>query len=148
MGLNPTARIEHIGSTAIPNIETKATVDMLVATPKSKKERGIIIEKMSGAGSQHMKDHPSHIMFVRGYTPTGVEEISYHIHMGSLDEDQLWDRVYFRDYLIENPDIARKYGDLKKELSIEHEFDREAYTEAKGKFIEEVTKEAKEYYTI
>ena len=46
-----------------------------------------------------------------------------------------WDRLLFRDYLIEHPDVARKYGNLKKKLSEAHHSDRVAYTQAKSDFI-------------
>jgi len=57
-----------------------------------------------------------------------------------------WDRLFFRDYLIEFPEIAREYDDLKKKFSSVHQNDRIAYTEAKGKFIKKITEKAKQYY--
>ena len=144
LGKDIATRIVHFGSTAIPNIETKATVDILLEIPKSKTTRQTVIHKMTANGYNHMHNHPTHMMFVKGYTPTGVEEISYHIHMGSSDEDQLWDRIYFRDYLIENPHIVAKYSNLKKMLAIKHKYDREAYTEAKNSFVKKYTEIAKE----
>lgn len=46
-----------------------------------------------------------------------------------------WDRLLFRDYLVEHPDVAREYGNLKEKLSDSHRGDREAYTQAKGDFV-------------
>ena len=63
------------------------------------------------------------------------ENESYHIHMGPLDQEWLWDRIYFRDYLINNPDEAGNYGKLKKRLASRYTYDREAYTESKAGYI-------------
>lgn len=57
-----------------------------------------------------------------------------------------WDRLLFRDYLIEHPDIALKYARLKAGLSGIHQGDRIAYTQAKGDFIKKVTSKAIQYY--
>jgi hypothetical protein len=48
--------------------------------------------------------------------------------------------------LVVHPDVARKYGNLKETLSQAHRDDREAYTQAKGAFVGEVTQKAKRYY--
>lgn len=37
-----------------------------------------------------------------------------------------WDRLLFRDYLIEHPDVAMEYGNLKMRLSGAHPNDRVA----------------------
>jgi GrpB-like predicted nucleotidyltransferase (UPF0157 family) len=45
----------------------------------------------------------------------------------------------FRDYLRAHGDIAAEYEVLKRNLAQVHQFDREAYTEAKGPFINRIT---------
>ena len=57
-----------------------------------------------------------------------------------------WERLLFRDYLIEHPDVAREYSELKAKLSKLHRNNRVAYTDAKTKFIKTVTENAKRYY--
>ncbi len=70
---------------------------------------------------------------------------THHIHMVEAHFDH-WNRLLFRDYLIEHPDVAREYARLKMALSNTHENDRVAYTEAKTDFIRQVTETAKAYY--
>jgi GrpB-like predicted nucleotidyltransferase (UPF0157 family) len=36
-------------------------------------------------------------------------------------------------------EIAAEYEDLKRRLAVKHQFDREAYTEAKGPFVARIT---------
>jgi len=43
-----------------------------------------------------------------------------------------WDRLLFRDYLIQHPEVAREYAELKMRLSELHDRDRVAYTKAKS----------------
>ena len=57
-----------------------------------------------------------------------------------------WDRLLFRDYLVQHPDVAREYWDLKIRLSERYDRDRVVYTKAKTEFIVAVTARAKEYF--
>ena len=54
--------------------------------------------------------------------------------------------MLFCNYLKDVPDSARKYRQLKEELAIEHQYDREAYTRGKTRFVHEITQKAKDYY--
>ena len=57
-----------------------------------------------------------------------------------------WDRLLFRDYLIEHPEVSREYSLLKKRLSVNCRKDRVEYTKAKTDFIVRITEIAKDYY--
>src|SRR5262249_16219029 len=76
--------------------------------------------------------------------PSG--ERTHHIHMVEPHFEH-WDRLLFRDYLIEYPDAAKEYGTLKWSLVREYPNDRVAYTNGKTEFIERVTETAKRYYS-
>jgi len=92
-----------------------------------------------------MKTSPPHLMFLKGYTPTGFAEKVYHIHVyypGDHDE------LRFRDYLIAHPEVAAEYAALKHKLHKEYEYDREGYTNAKGEFIRSITEKARKEATI
>jgi GrpB-like predicted nucleotidyltransferase (UPF0157 family) len=159
LGTALAVRIIHFGSTAVPGLAAKPTIDILVEIPKEMANRldpkiikenaeeheirDAITRRMEEHGYIRMKDHPTHLMFVKGYNETGYDDTCYHIHMGSIEEDQLWDRLYFMDFLIRNPDTAREYGELKRDLARRFFNDREAYTAAKTDFIRNVTEKAK-----
>lgn len=70
---------------------------------------------------------------------------SHHIHMVEHDFEH-WDRLLFRDYLIEFSDIAKEYVALKLRLAHEFQNERVAYTKGKTEFIVRVTQAAKEHY--
>ncbi|MFA6739290.1 MAG: GrpB family protein, partial [Bacilli bacterium] len=67
----------------------------------------------------------------------------YHLHVRYPGD---WDELYFRDYLIDHPEVAKQYSLLKQELSQRYRTDREAYTEAKTLFIREYTLIARREY--
>ena len=57
-----------------------------------------------------------------------------------------WDRLLFRDYLIEHPQVADEYQRLKTNLAAAHPNDRVAYTNAKSEFVVRVSEQAKRLY--
>jgi GrpB-like predicted nucleotidyltransferase (UPF0157 family) len=58
--------------------------------------------------------------------------------MGPKNQSWLWDRIYFRDYLINNPLEASRYEALKIELVAKYKNDREAYTNMKVVYIKKL----------
>ena len=81
--------------------------------------------------------------FNKGYTEQGFAERVFHLHLRYVGD---CDELYFRDYLKENPDIAKAYEGLKLGLWKEYEHDRDGYTNAKTEFIQTYTNQAKEKY--
>lgn len=88
-----------------------------------------------------------HMIFIRGYDLANPKEQTYHIHAGPKNHP-IWDRLLFRDFLIEHPQIAKQYEQLKLKLSIEFKHDRVAYRIAKTDFIKEFTDKAKLFYQL
>ena len=72
---------------------------------------------------------------------TGTRELYYHVHLIITESDHWKKQLAFRAILRTEPEHARKYYHLKKELAIKHGSDRDAYTEAKTGFIEEIFEE-------
>ena len=136
-------RIEHFGSTAVPGLSAKPTIDILVITPEKDIDKDSVIEIMTAHGYIKMHEVTDHIMFVKGYTINGIKGQAYHIHMGPSNDYNLSDRIYFRDFLRVNKDVAKKYEELKKELASEFKYDREGYTNSKTDFIKKTTDIAK-----
>lgn len=135
-------RIEHIGSTAIIGLSAKPTIDILMEVP-SLIPASVIINKFISNGYIHMQEQTNHLMFVKGYTPTGLDDISYHVHMGPLELDWLWDRVFFRDYMNQQDEYRKEYEILKLALAKKYKNERELYTNSKAAFVMKVTAEAK-----
>lgn len=137
--------IAHFGSTAIPGIHAKPIIDMLVEIPGDATSRTQIIEIMQKAGYYHIPRNdspPPYSMFVKGYTPRGFEGQVFHLHCAPKSHTGLWNRICFRDYLVNNPGTAKKYEALKLRLAREFRYDRDGYTAAKGDFVKKITRKA------
>jgi GrpB-like predicted nucleotidyltransferase (UPF0157 family) len=136
-------RIEHIGSTAVPNLGAKPIIDIVVAVNRlSDAEK--CIKPLQRIGYEYQPEHetsmPERRFFRKGNPP---KEQHYHLHMVERTSD-FWKRhLLFRDYLRTHPKATQEYYELKKKLAIEYDTDREAYTEAKTSFIESVVAKAK-----
>lgn len=143
LGKEIAVRVEHIGSTAVPNLHAKPTIDIFVEVPNGDDIKAKIMNIMTSNGYNYMHEQDSHIMVVKGYTPEGIKGQTYHIHMGTRDHKELQDRLLFRDYLKSSISVADEYSKLKKNLASLHKHDREAYTEAKTTFIKKALEKAK-----
>lgn len=136
-------RISHIGSTAVKDIWAKPTIDILVETYKGKKLADLknAIER---CGYICMAESCNRIDFNKGYTLEGFAERTFHLHLRYVGDN---DELYFRDYLLENPSVAKEYEQLKLSLWKQYEHDRDAYTAHKGDFIKYFTEKGKSLFT-
>ena len=81
LGSEIALRIEHIGSTAVLNLSAKPTIDILVEIPKKEGIKEFITSKMTKNNYLHMKEQINHLVFAKGYSPTGLEKISFHVYL-------------------------------------------------------------------
>ena len=133
------ADIHHYGSTAIPGILAKPTIDILIEVEKSadlENLKNSIIKV--GYNFMSYGKEPS-MMFVKGYTVNGFAEKVFHIHVYYVGVQH---ELLFRDYLIAHPETAHEYESMKIQLKEKYEFNRDAYTEAKSIFINSIVKRA------
>jgi GrpB-like predicted nucleotidyltransferase (UPF0157 family) len=138
VGSHNIVRISHIGSTAVPGLIAKPTIDVLIEI-KDDTDTGRLISSMQLAGYRYLEqpeNPPPHMMFIKGYTPEGFKGQVFHVHVRYSGD---WDELYFKDYLLAHPETAEKYGRLKLELKNKYEHDRDAYTYAKTDFIKRIT---------
>lgn len=142
-------RIEHFGSTAVPGLAAKPIVDMLVEVTSLDETRRRIAPVLESQGYDYFwrptwgDDTPPFYAWFIKRDEKGNR--THHIHMVESHFEH-WDRLLFRDYLIEHPDVALEYGNLKTRLSGKHRNDRVAYTQAKSDFIGRVMGLARQHY--
>ena len=135
-------RISHIGSTAINEIWAKPIIDILVELPASFPMENIK-EILMQNGYICMSEQRNRKSFNRGYTKEGFAEKVFHLHLRFEGDNE---ELYFRDYLNDNPLLAKQYEELKLSLWKKYEHDRDGYTNAKADFITEQTNKAKQIY--
>jgi len=142
-------RIEHFGSTAIPNLAAKPIVDMLVEVRSLEETKCRIVPVLEAQGYDYFwrptrgDDGPPFYAWFIKRDSAGVR--THHVHMVEKDFEQ-WERLLFRDYLIEYPGIAREYEALKLRLARDYPNDRIAYTDGKTEYVVRVTELAREHY--
>lgn len=135
-------RISHIGSTNIPTIYSKPIIDILVEIRETS-DLTFIIQQLQAQEwilMRQAKEPKMRLSFNKGYTVDGFAEKVFHLHIRYLND---CDELYFRDYLLLHPNIAKEYEQLKLQLKNQFEHNRDAYSDAKTEFVERYTSLAK-----
>jgi GrpB-like predicted nucleotidyltransferase (UPF0157 family) len=135
-------QIEHVGSTSVPGLTSKAIVDLLVGVP-SFDQAALCVDPLQKLGYLYRDDLasllPNRLFFERS-TET---DLRYHVLVVGHG-DYYWQRyVLFRDYLRAYPDEAQRYADLKKHLASEHGGARHEYSESKAEYVAQVLEKAR-----
>ncbi|OUR98962.1 hypothetical protein A9Q84_03325 [Halobacteriovorax marinus] len=126
--------VHHIGSTAIPKILAKPTLDIMcvvhtldgIAVFKDEFEKlGLIFKGENGMENR--------LYFVR-LAKDGITHLS-HIHIFEKFDERIEEHLLFRDRLNQDESLAKKYEAKKIELKDMYGDDPAKYTEEKGAFI-------------
>jgi GrpB-like predicted nucleotidyltransferase (UPF0157 family) len=138
VGKDNVSRIEHIGSTAVPGLCAKPTIDFLLEILDITNCDLLIkqLQKIDYKFIHKPKNPPPHMMFAKGYSGSGKTGQTFHIHVRYPGD---WDEIVFRDYLIKNQSVTAEYSRLKRKLAEEFKHDREKYTDSKTTFIKKTT---------
>lgn len=132
-------RISHIGSTAVPGLLAKPTIDILLEIADGT-DLEPITDVLLHKGYVINEGMDDIITYIKGYTPRGFEGQTAHIHVRHSGD---WGELYFRDLLLAHPDIAAQYAELKQRLQHPYRNDRDGYTQAKGAFVQRYTEQAR-----
>ena len=136
------ARIRHIGSTAVAGLLAKPTVDILLEMADNA-DLATVRQLAIECGYTVMAETTVleyQLDLCKGYTPLGFAEKVFHLHIRHFGD---WDEPYFCEYLNQHPEKAQEYAGLKMKLQAQFKHDRDAYTEAKGEFIRQCVKAAR-----
>ncbi len=132
--------IEHVGSTAVPGLDAKPVIDVLVGLG-SMHDAGRCIRPLEGLGYECRGEAgvPGRLFFRR----FREGQRAFHLHLAVLGGEVWNDRLLFRDHLRAHPETASEYARLKRELAARYRGDREAYTAAKTGFVGGVLEKSK-----
>jgi GrpB-like predicted nucleotidyltransferase (UPF0157 family) len=131
-------RIEHFGSTAVPGLAAKPIIDILLEVRDLEETKRVIVPILTAQGYEYLwrptsgDDTPPFYAWFIKRDHEGRR--THHIHAVESDFEH-WDRLLFRDFLIEHPEAAREYERVKREAARAFGNDRVAYTNAKSSFI-------------
>lgn len=130
--------IEHIGSTSVEGLPAKPVIDMTIVIP-AESRMPLVIDRLATIGYRHRGD-----LGVRGREAFAPPDAAPAHHLYACVEGNLGLRNHLtlRDYLRRHPATAQAYGELKKQLALQHPHDMDAYIEGKTRFILEILAKA------
>lgn len=132
--------LEHMGSTSVPELCAKPTIDMLGRVhpyPPSQE----VIDRLASLGYTFRGEYglPGRTYFTKG-------PHDFHLHLVTFESDH-WERhLVFRDYLRADPDARQRYASLKLDLAERFHLDRPAYQDGKTALIGTLDREAMAWY--
>ncbi len=134
---------EHIGSTAVPGLDAKPVIDLMVGLG-SMSYAYRCVEPLINLGYSYWKEgvQPHHRLFAK-FVDAEWTARTHNLHLVEAESWYWKERSLFRDYLRADPATAREYARLKHELAGRFRDDREAYTAAKKEFVAAVVRKAK-----
>lgn len=135
----PWAKVEHIGSTAVPGCAGKGVVDLMALYPPGKLEAtrdaidSIGFQKQT-AGHIFPEDRPMRVgaIEVRG------KRFRLHVHLIGVNNSETEDLRRFRDALRANSALRDAYQAKKRAILQSGVSEPKDYTYAKGEFITSV----------
>ena len=133
-------RLEHIGSTAVPGLAAKPTIDMMASVPRL--EDGLAARTaLAKLGYELVETGMPDRLFFQPRTSTGTP--SHHLHLVTEATWATRNERLLRDHLRNHPEQARRYGELKERLARDLG-PGEAYTRAKTALIQELVDAARD----
>lgn len=143
-------QIEHVGSTAVPNLAAKPIIDIDIVIESMEHLPGVI-KKLDELGYVHEGDlgMKNREAFARKdvyvpYSSGGDVKHEHHLYVCNRESDELQRHIMFRDILRKHRVLVSEYTNLKKQLSDEFSNDRKAYTEGKTEFVTRILNEYKD----
>ncbi len=140
---NIALKIEHIGSTSVPNLGAKPIIDIMIGI-EALKYSDEIIKILETIDYIYVPKHEETMPYRRFFYKKASNNIkTHHIHVVELTHE-FWQRhLIFRNYLVLDNESANEYYLLKKYLSEKYPNEPEKYTDGKSELIEKIMTKAK-----
>ena len=132
----PGAVAEHIGSSAVPGLAGKGTVDLLLPTPAE--DIPAVTEDLLALGFQRQAvatAFPPTRPMLQGVIRHGDTSFRVHVHVVPEDSPEVAALRGFRDALLADPDLRRQYELLKRGIVEAGTVDSVAFSKAKHAWI-------------
>ena len=139
------ARIEHVGSTAVPGLGGKGIIDALVLVEPERAAQVAATLWEAGFDDDPDKHHQAEDWWYAAGVferPSG-ESYLVHIHVTWFGSRFGTDLLDFRDYLREHPEEAGRYDRLKQQWREEAGENRERFTDLKSPYVASVLARAR-----
>lgn len=134
--------IDHVGSTAIPNMYGKNIIDILIGVEDDNEFDKIrdILENNGYYASPKKNDIYQFFASTKEETKSG----DIHIHLVIKDTDRYKEFLILKNYLLNNNDEVKKYSDFKLNILKNGIYNREEYKKTKSKYVSDLLNRAKD----
>lgn len=134
--------IEHIGSTAVPQLTAKPIIDILVLVHDIA-QVAPMTNRLTAQGLVYKGENG--ILGRRYFRQGSDDHHSHHIHVFAADHPEVGRYLRFRDYLRAHPQRALVYTAVKRQLAQKFRHDPAAYTSGKTAVVQQLDAEAAEW---
>lgn len=132
--------IEHIGSTSVPGLAGKPTIDILITVEKIE-IADQLLEKIESVGYKSLGDYINQgsRLFVKEENNTRL----VNLHVFEEKHSHVKDMINLRNYFRSHPEIVKEYSELKFELVKKYPEDYGLYRKYKDEWMENLKKNIK-----
>jgi GrpB-like predicted nucleotidyltransferase (UPF0157 family) len=123
--------VHHVGSTAVPGLAAKPTIDIMAGVVGLEESRACFVP-LAQAGYSYAPYRPEEMHWFCKPDPIRRR---FHLHLVPRDSRRFQATLAFRDALRSDHACAAEYETMKLGLAELFAEDREAYTAAKAEFI-------------
>jgi GrpB-like predicted nucleotidyltransferase (UPF0157 family) len=143
--------VHHIGSTAVPGLDAKPIIDILVVLDATDDINSFdrAMEDIGYRVRGECLDAPIPGTLGRFYFSKETNGVrSHHVHVCAKGHWEIFDKLAFRDYLRAHSSKAAAYGELKRRITAQYRFDNVGYMHAKDGFVKSTLLEARRWYEL
>jgi GrpB-like predicted nucleotidyltransferase (UPF0157 family) len=132
----PGAVAEHVGSSAVPGLAGKGTVDLLLPTPAE--DIPAVTDDLLALGFQRQAvatAFPPTRPMLQGVVRHGTSSFRVHVHVVPAASPEVAALRGFRDALLADPALREEYAQLKRAIVSAGTVDSVAFSKAKHAWI-------------
>jgi GrpB-like predicted nucleotidyltransferase (UPF0157 family) len=123
--------VHHVGSTAVPGLDAKPIIDILVGVESLEASRACLgpLSRLEYLYAPYRPDE------MHWFCKPDPSRRTHHLHLIPVGHRRFGEELRFRDRLRGDPLLAGEYSALKHDLAVRFRDDREGYTDSKADFI-------------
>jgi GrpB-like predicted nucleotidyltransferase (UPF0157 family) len=127
-----------VGSTAVPGLDAKPVIDILAGISDLESARACI-GLVAPLGYLYA---PYRTAEMHWFCKPHPSRRTHHLHLVPVKSARYRDELRFRDYLRSHRQARAEYARLKQRLAERFRWDRDAYTQAKTVFVDDILRQA------
>jgi len=139
------SQIHHVGSTAVPTLDGKNILDILISA-KDSEHMNELRDKLVEIGyfpSLNPSSRQDYIFLASRQEETGEGDI--HIHLAVADTETHDTFLIIRDYLRSHNNEADQYSKIKYQYAKQANYDRSAYKKLKAAYVDKLLQRARRW---